>query len=229
MIFGGVLGAAGIAAYAGGGSMSLLASDSPPLNRLVPSEVGRWRSIGSQGLVLPAEAPRSKAYDQELKRIYGGAGVRPMMLVIAYSGRPRQGLLQLHDPQVCYPGAGFSIDGMNRSELPLTSAGSIPVQTFTARAPWRIEQVLYWTRIGDRIMSFGGDQHLAIVKAVLRGEVPNGVLVRISTFGSGPAVLSDIRMFASQLLESAPDRAREALLGEQLASVWVAGAGARRG
>lgn len=213
ILFGGLLGTAGLAAHFSGEALHLLPSNTPPLEDIVPRRIGQWRFAGTSGLVLPSDKLEAEAYDQELKRIYVAGGDRMVMLVIAYSGRPRHGLLALHDPEVCYSGGGYSLTNVREEAVPLASGTSLPVQSFTARSPWRIEEVVYWTRIGNEIRSASERQHLVILNSVFRGEIPDGVLVRISTLGSGPEKLADIRQFAAELLRSAPERGRRLLLG----------------
>ena len=218
VLVGSLLGAAGIAAQMRQPLLSLRGSDPPRLETLIPARVGSWNLAGGGDLVLPGEAPKSDFYDQELKRVYFSDDAPPMMLLIAYCARPQQGLLQVHDPRICYPGAGFELQGSERTTLPLGGGARLEAQSFVGVRPGRTERVLYWMRAGDEITRPGQDQHFAIVGAMLSGSVPDGLLVRISALGDDPAVLRQIRKFGHALLQSLSGEGRRLLIGSTLAS-----------
>jgi EpsI family protein len=48
----------------------------------------------------------------------------------------------------------------------------------------RIEPVTYWVMIGDSPVRGNLEQHLARVKFGLSGEVPSGMLIRVSTLSA---------------------------------------------
>ena len=218
LLFGSLLGAAGIAAQMGRPLLQLRAQDPSRLDALVPARIGAWRQIGAGDLILPGEAPRSDFYDQELKRVYVAEGAPAMMLLIAYCARPQQGLLQVHDPRVCYPGAGFELQGSQSMLLKLEGGARLRAESFVGVRPGRTEQVLYWMRAGDEITRPGQDQHLAIVKTMLHGNVPDGLLVRVSAIGAEPAILREVGRFALELLGSVSAEGRQLLLGASIAA-----------
>lgn len=217
LLFGSLLGAAGIAAHMKQPLLRLQGSEPPRLEAIVPQRIGAWREMGGGDLILPGEAPKSDFHDQELKRVYVAGGAPAMMLLIAYCGRPQQGLLQVHDPRICYPGAGFELHGIESTILGL-GRSELRAESFTGVRPGRTEQVLYWMRAGDEITSPGQDQHLAIVKTILGGKVPDGLLVRISAIGGEPATLRQVKRFAVELLGALPGAGRQLLLGASLAA-----------
>lgn len=218
LLFGSLLGAAGIAAQMRQPLLGLAASDPPRLETIIPSSVGPWRQMAGGDLVLPGEAPKNDFYDQELKRVYLAEGAPAMMLLIAYCARPQQGLLQVHDPRICYPGAGFELEGNDRLSLAIGEGARLQAQGFTGVRPGRTEQVLYWMRAGDEITRPGQDQHLAIIRTMLGGKVPDGLLVRLSAIGKGPAIRRQIERFAHSLLGSVSAEGRQLLLGATLTS-----------
>jgi EpsI family protein len=213
VLFGGLLGAAGVAGHFSREALNLLPSAAPSLDDLVPRHIGPWRFAGTSGLVLPSDKLEKDAYDQELKRIYLSDTGHLIMLVIAYSARPRQGLLALHDPRVCYSGGGYALTNLREDAVPLAASSSVPVQSFTARSPWRVEEVVYWTKIGDEIRSPSDRQHLVILDSIFRGSLPDGALVRISTLGSGLEERADVRRFVRELYQALPRQGRKLLLG----------------
>ncbi|MFN7173730.1 MAG: exosortase C-terminal domain/associated protein EpsI, partial [Thermaurantiacus tibetensis] len=86
--------------------MNLLGDAS--LETVVPERIGDWEVTPSNAFVLPEAREGSLAatlYDQQLSRLYTGASLLPVMLVIAY-GSTQSDLLQLHRPEVCYRAVG---------------------------------------------------------------------------------------------------------------------------
>jgi EpsI family protein len=227
LVFGGLLGAAGLASLFGRGALDFAASDPAPIEPLIPERVGSWSNVGSGGLVLPSQVEKIRFYDQELERVYVSDDEPPMMLVMAYCARPQQGLLQLHDPRVCYPGAGFSITPGMSLAVNLDGPIAVEAQSFTATRPGRTEQVIYWTRVGEDIKSPEDDQHLTIIRSVVKGDVPDGLLFRVSSLGEGPGLMRQIQRFAAELVKAVPQPGRELILGRRLAATWPKAALAR--
>lgn len=218
LLFGGLLGVAGIAGLLGRETLDFAVHDAPVVDRLIPPRIGDWSFAGSTGLILPSEANATSFYDQELQRVYVSDRAPVMMLVLAYCAQPRQGLLQLHDPLVCYPGAGFSVGALRPARIAGAGRRAIEARSFVAVRTSRIEQVVYWTRIGDRIATLGEDQHLAIVASVLRGALPDGLLLRISSIGAGDEILREVLRFGAALVDSLSPPGRELLLGSSFAA-----------
>lgn len=73
---------------------------------------------------------------------------------------------------------------------------------------------MYFTRVGSDFPQRWSEQRLAVIGANLRGVIPDGLLLRVSTFGrdtaSDLAVLED---FITQFVEASPDRLRAIILG----------------
>lgn len=150
------------------------------LDKLIPAKVGEWRFETTSGLVLPPpDATIDRLYDAVTTRVYSRPNMPPIMLLIAY-GSVQDGLLQLHRPEVCYPVGGYTLTETQISEFPITPGEVIPVRSFTAASDSRVEQVMYWTRVGNYMPTSWAEQRWSVVKANLEGAVPDGILVRIS-------------------------------------------------
>jgi EpsI family protein len=120
----------------------------------------------------------------------------------------------LHRPETCYPAQGFSIEGIARTTLALDRADPIAAQTFTAVRDTREEHLLYWTRISESFPLTTGEEYRAIFGGVLRGIVPDGVLVRFSTIDADKAqAMAALQEFAGALLAQSPEKLREILVG----------------
>ena len=185
------------------------------LQRLIPEQAGRWRSVGTGGVIVPERGDLSReTYDQVLTRIYVAEALPPVMMLIAYGGS-QSGNMQLHRPEACYPAAGFTLGSAEDVVLDGLSARPIDAQLIEARSRSRIEQILYWTRIGARFPRTAWAQRLAVVEDNLKGEVPDGVLVRVSTLDQPlRAALPLLTEFMRELVVHASAPARELLVGK---------------
>lgn len=174
------------------------------IDKVIPEQVGPYRFISANGLVLPPEDELTQQlYNQIVTRVYVAPGLPPMMLLIAYGGTQNLSL-ELHRPAECYPPQGYAIT--EPAEVRLDLAGRrINASMMSAIRADRSEQVLYWTRIGDAFPLTKTDQAVAVARENLKGVLPDGVLVRISMEArdSGPALRS-MRDFAGRLTAALP-------------------------
>lgn len=186
------------------------------LDRAIPTTIGRWQFVTASGLVVPPQDELTdQIYDQVLTRVYGGEGLPGIMLLIAY-GSSQDYTLQAHLPEVCYPSSGYTIRGIDRVPVVLRRGRSEVATFLTAERSDRTEQVFYWVRIGDRFPATLGQERIAVTLANLRGVLPDGVLVRISTLGDDrTAALAQIEQFNQSLIASLRPPGRK-LLGTNI-------------
>lgn len=180
----------------------------------IPKTIGRWSFVTASGLVLPPEDELSdRLYDEVLTRVYEAPGAPPIMFLVAYS-HVQDGLVQLHRPEVCYPVGGFSLTETQTSGLPLGGGMTLPVKTFSARATTRTEHVLYWTRVGQDLPSSWSRQRLSVVRANLKGEIPDGILVRVSVLGADAReARAYTESFVRALIPALDPRTRALMIG----------------
>ena len=188
------------------------------LNRLVPMTIGPWQYRTTAGVIVARpeeedERGRDDGYDQLLARNYGAPDLPSIMLLIAY-GSTQGGSLQLHRPETCYPGQGFRLSDFHDLSLQFSEAPAVAARSFTAVRDDRIERLVYWTRIAGAFPRNTFEEYGAILHEVMRGVVPDGTLVRISSTGPDTAA-SDraILQFSRELLRASPDRIRALLVG----------------
>ena len=62
-----------------------------------------------------------------------------------------------------------------------TSDRTVTAVNFTATSDARVEQLLFWTRIGRDMPISWAQQRISVAKANLRGWIPDAVLMRVST------------------------------------------------
>ena len=184
------------------------------LSDFIPKQIGPWRFETPDGVIVSAEDDGPKdGYDQVLTRVYTAVGQPTIMLLIAY-GSTQGGSLQLHRPETCYPGQGFRLSNHEQDTFRFPGSAPVAVRRFTARRDDRSERLMYWTRISSEFPRNTAEEYAAILKGVLKGVIPDGILVRISTFGENAAV-SDAKIseFARDMVAATPPSGQELLLG----------------
>jgi len=189
------------------------------LDRIIPRRFSGWTEHQSDALITPddEDSLANRLYSQIVGRLYAHDSGPIVMMLIAY-GDTQNDLLQLHRPEVCYPAFGFRIDRSSEVGVPLSPHISVPARELTAYSPQRVEQILYWTRIGEHLPTDGREQRLAKLKDQLHGIIPDGVLVRISLVGDDEAeALATNRRFARDLVNAIPAQHRAILIGSEAA------------
>lgn len=185
------------------------------LDALFPRRFGDWGVDEQLPVVLPApdvQAAMDRLYHRSIARAYlNGAGER-IMLSVAYGG-DQSDATRAHQPEVCYPAQGFEIVTGRRGAL---SAGNRTIATrqLVARLGARLEPITYWTVVGTRVTTSGTEQKLAQLRYGVRGVVPDGLLVRVSSIGvDTDAAYALHARFVAALADGLPENARERVLG----------------
>lgn len=185
------------------------------IDKLFPMMVGDWQFATTNGLVLPpADQLRDRLYNAVLTRYYASPTQLPVMLLVAYNGT-QDGMLQVHRPEVCYPAAGYEL--MNERWIRFDARGGVivPGHFISARSNVRQEQLIYWTRIGNDFPVRWWAQHWAVAKENLKGRVPDGVLVRISTSAPDDATaILTLKRFVRAFMAELTPAARRLVFGE---------------
>ena len=188
---------------------------SAKLDNLIPKTIGQWEFATTSGLIVPPDdSLRSEIYSQVLMRVYvdkAGAADPPIMLLIAQS--PAQvGILQIHRPEFCYPAGGFELSPTVERTI-RSNDRTFPVNQLTATAPGRIEQILYWTRVGDAMPASWAQQRMAIAVDNLKGLIPDAVLVRVSTIDADRELAyGRLARFAETVVRDLPNSTRNILV-----------------
>jgi EpsI family protein len=160
-----------------------------PLADLVPARFGEWTEDRAVPVVLPSpdvQANLNKIYNQVLARTYVNREGYRVMLSVAYGGDQSDGM-NVHRPEVCYPAQGFEVKRVWSDHLTLADR-SIPISRATARLGPRNEPLTYWIINGDKVIdarSFDG--RIVQLSYTMRGKIPDGMLVRVSSIDSDPA------------------------------------------
>jgi EpsI family protein len=188
------------------------------LEQMIPTRFGDW--VLDPSVVPLAPDPEQqgmleKIYDQTLSRTYINPAGQRVMLSIAYGGDQSQAL-KLHLPEVCYVAQGFQMLKESDGALP-TRFGELPVKRLVARLHERNEPITYWITIGEHATKVGVQAKLRKLAYGLTGEVPDGMLVRISTIGANDALAYQVQdRFVAEMLGVMAPRDRTRLLGAGL-------------
>lgn len=182
------------------------------LDAIIPKNFGDWKFETTSGLVLPPpDATADRLYDEVLTRVYTRSDGGMVMFLVAYSS-VQDGLLQLHRPEVCYPVGGYQLSQTVIQPITLAGGDRVPARAFTASSAMRVEQVLYWTRLGSSLPTSWSEQRWAVVVENLNGLVPDGVLVRMSCVEQDTEkAYALLREFAADLSGSVTPKARKLL------------------
>jgi EpsI family protein len=183
----------------------------------IPGSVGPWAVEGTSGVVLPPpDALSDRLYDNLVTRVYRGPGSEAVMMLIAYNFK-QDGVLQLHRPEFCYPAGGYRLSSTVPVTLALGQGREIPASAFTAVSSTQTEQVLYFTRLGTIFPRTWADQRISVLRANLRGEIPDGAMMRVSLFGTDQqAALGVLRGFLAAFFEDTPPALHHMLIRDSI-------------
>ena len=174
------------------------------LETAVPKSFGAWRELpaGAVQVINPqTQELLDKLYSQTLSRTYVNAQGYKVMLSLAY-GDDQRGGLQAHMPEVCYPAQGFKLDGIQAHPVE-TAWGTIPAKRVLTSLGSRAEPITYWFAMGDKAVGTGWEKRLVEIRFGLTGQVPEGILFRISSIDANPTQAFSLHeAFARELLAS---------------------------
>jgi EpsI family protein len=161
------------------------------LDSTIPRQFGAWRLAPNvqpitptdQAGVVDPDAKNGQIYSQEVGRSYSDQSGNLVMLMVAY-GPVQNYRLKAHRPEMCYTAAGFRISGKHGEEL-LYANGQHPLKLtrLVAEREARFEPISYWMRVGNDIATGVVDRQVIRLKYGLRGIIPDGALIRVSTVG----------------------------------------------
>ena len=135
------------------------------------------------------------------------------MLSLAYGRNQHKGMIT-HRPEICYPAQGFKLDGGVSDGTIDIHGKPLPVKRLVAAMGPRTEPITYWVMVGDEVTEFGYPHRWVALRYGLKGQIPDGVLVRISSIGADnnkAFALQD--SFIRDLLSAIPMQKRARLLG----------------
>lgn len=152
------------------------------IESVFPTRFGGWRLDTAMpvSIVSPdVEALLKTLYAQTVSRTYVGPAGERIMLSVAYGG-DQSDATRAHRPDVCYPSQGFEILSNVDAQIDVGSA-EFPVRHMLAKLGQRVEPVTFWFVVGEHVAVSGQQQKLAQLRYGVRGVIPDGMLVRVSS------------------------------------------------
>jgi EpsI family protein len=187
------------------------------LEKMFPAAFADWVVDASLPVILPAPDVQAKLdaiYNHVLARTYVNrrTGER-VMLSVAYGGEQSDGM-QAHLPEVCYPAQGFELRSTQTVVLALEGR-RIPARRIVTRLGGRVEPVTYWLTLGESVAATRTQRKLQQMRYGLRGVVPDGMLVRVSSINrdAASAFAEQVR-FLEQLAAAIPAGYQSRILGQ---------------
>jgi EpsI family protein len=216
-----VLGAGGAWAMIPRRHVSLLGARQ--MDAIVPRAFSDWTSADTTDFVAPTEpgSLASRIYGTTIGRIYRQASSGDELMMLIAHGDTQSDDLMIHRPEICYPAFGYSIASSQAVQIDLQGDVQLPARALVTKASDRTENVLYWTRLGEYFPQNRKEQQLARLRTALRGEIGDGVLIRLTQDTADSAwSIAFMRGFASALVNAMAPRDRAALIGTARASAF---------
>lgn len=157
------------------------------LEEMFPKSFDGWEldtRVPVQLISPDVAAVLNRTYNQTLSRSYVNRSGDRIMLSVAYGGDQSDGT-RAHRPEVCYPAQGFQILSSEMREL---NAPPSParVRQLVAKLGGRVEPITYWVVVGDRVALSGTEQKFQQLTYSVKGIIPDGMLVRVSSIDREP-------------------------------------------
>ncbi len=185
------------------------------LETMIPQQFGDWKvdeTIVPLQVSPDLQAALDKVYNQTLTRTYVNSKDDRVMLSIAY-GADQSDNVQLHLPEGCYRGQGFAV-GKKTEAVMQTLFGGIPVARLMATKNVRHEPITYWTVVGGEIARDTWEMKKAKLKFALKGEVADGILIRVSSITPDAQRGYEIqREFSEAMLKALTPEQRARMIG----------------
>lgn len=216
-----ILGAAGLSELLRPHELMAATSPAPNLETVIPKQFGQWHVVPNIGLVTPDGAanvvdphdPASPIYSQEVARGYQDAEGNTVMFLVAY-GPAQTYRLKSHFPEICYSAAGFRVSPKTAEQLKEPNLSPFPVIRLVAQKERRYEPITYWVKVGHQVANNIIDRQMAMMKYGLRGVIPDGALIRLSTVGLSASVSYRVQdQFIHDLLEALAPKDRKFFTG----------------
>jgi EpsI family protein len=184
------------------------------LETTVPTSFGEWRELPGTGQVVNPQTKQliDKLYSDTLSRTYVNARGYRIMLSLAY-GDDQRGGLTAHRPEVCYPAQGFAVLGRSDASV-ATPFGPIAARRLNTSLGERKEPLTYWFNVADTPVTNHLEQRLVEIKLGLLGQVPDGLLFRVSSIDDNVQRAYSMQdAFVVDLLKAVDETARMRLAG----------------
>jgi EpsI family protein len=192
----------------------------PNLETLFPAVFDGWTIDASLPIILAAPDVQSKLdaiYNQVLSRTYVNSHGDRIMLSVAYGGDQSDGT-RAHRPEICYPVQGFQITFNQKGTMAVVDR-TIQTRQLMSSMGMRKEPITYWLVVGGEAVTSGAEQKFVELRYGLRGMIPDGMLIRISSID--PDMRHGFSLhaeFSAAMAKSMPEASRDRVFGRPQAS-----------
>lgn len=185
----------------------------PDLQSIIKQHPQGWKAIPGSSVV---PSTQNNPYDLVVTQIYKRADGKAASIVMtwSYDGFHQAG----HPQEVCYNSQGFTVSTPKNITL-MVGGQNLDVVTFEGRYGDMIEQVIYWRVTGGIHDSALQDnipmtQRFKEVPRILIGDIPNNLMVRVSTWRPATDPPSTVHIdYIKSYLQSLPPKTRHFLTG----------------
>lgn len=156
------------------------------LAQQVPEAFGDWQIDRNIRPVVPdpgLQAMLDVLYSQTLARTYVNKTGQRVMLSIAYGSDQGSEATAVHRPEFCYSAQGFRVQTLAKEQVNIAGT-SVPVARVVARLGQRVEPISYWVTLDETATLPGFGRKLQQIRFGLSGQIPDGMLVRVSTISN---------------------------------------------
>lgn len=186
------------------------------LQTLVPSTFAGWRELKEVTPVLPdptVQAVLDATYSQTLARTYVNDRGQFVMLTIAYGSDQNSEATAAHRPEFCYTGAGFRVREHGTHEVAIGSH-SLAVRQLIGTRESRVEPISYWVTLDESATLPGIGRKLAQIRYGLKGQIADGMLIRVSSIDTDVEAAYAIHdQFIQDLRSHIPESFRSRFFG----------------
>jgi EpsI family protein len=186
------------------------------LEQQVPESFGEWRLDRSIAPVVPdpgLQAMLDTLYSQTLARTYINASGQRVMLSIAYGSDQSNEATAVHRPEFCYSAQGFRVQAVGTERINIAGT-QVPVARLVGQLGQRVEPITYWVTLDEAATLPGLGRKLQQIRYGLKGQIPDGMLVRVSSLSpSLPESFAMQQRFLEQLHAAVPVQVRTRYFG----------------
>jgi EpsI family protein len=196
-----------------------IADDGPKidLETMIPKQFEDWqedKSITPVQVSPDVKQQLDKLYSQILSRTYVNSSGQRVMLSMSYGGNQGSDEMQVHRPEYCYVAQGFALKKIS-DEFLAVPPGKIAVRRLEATKGTRVEPITYWITIADKATLPGISRKIAQLRYGLTGNIPDGMLVRVSSLSSDRSESYQLQnTFINELLNAVTPSAKIKLTGK---------------
>lgn len=187
------------------------------LESVIPKQFGNWTLDPTVRPVVAnpeLEASLKRIYSRTLARTYVSPTGERVMLSIAYGEDQRDGM-QVHFPEICYPAQGRQIQSSTWGVIH-PGGRMVPVKhVISSLGEDYVEPITYWYTVGTHVVASGLDKKIHEFSYGLKGQIPDGLLFRVSSVDRSPAAAYGLHeRFTADLLSAVPPAVATRLVGQ---------------